>query len=240
MNIAIIFAGGVGIRMGAGVPKQFIEINGKQVLIHTLELFEDHPEIDKIYISMLEDYIPYTKKLIKRYDITKVEGIVPGGESGLDSIYNALVKAKLENSDDSIVLIHDGVRPNITPETISRNIQSVKEHGSAITSTSCYETILVSKNGTDVDSVPLRNEMFCAQAPQSFKLGDIVSAHEKIRSTPEKYEGIVDSCNLMMKVGMPTHLVEGNRGNIKVTTPEDVYQFRALLQYRENKQTFGF
>lgn len=240
MNIAIIFAGGVGIRMGAGMPKQFIEISGKPVLIHTLELFEEHPEIDKIYMALLEDYIPQTEKLLKKFNITKVAGIVPGGETGLDSIYNALKKAQSENPDDSIVLIHDGVRPNITPQTITNNIEGVKEFGSAITTTACFETILMSKDGVNVEAVPSRKDMFAAQAPQSFRLGDIIEANDKIRNTPERYTDIVDSCNLMMRLGISTHIVEGNRGNIKVTTPEDVYTFRALLQHRENKHTFGF
>ena len=110
-NIAIIFAGGSGVRMGAGVPKQFLEINGKPVIIHTLQLFQYHDEIDKIYISMLKDFIPYMESLIDEYRLTKVQKVVPGGDTAQDSIYNALKIAESENDENAIVLLHDGVRP---------------------------------------------------------------------------------------------------------------------------------
>ncbi len=240
MNIAIIFAGGSGQRMGAGVPKQFLEINGKPVLVHTLELFQYHSMIDKIYISILADYVDYTKELIKEYNLTKVAGIVCGGETAQDSIYNGLKKAAEENDPDSIVLLHDGVRPYINSDVITRNIESVKKHRSAITSTLSYETVVISKDGDKVDSAPIRKEAFTAQAPQSFYLKDILDAHECIRKTPTGYENMVDACTIMKTLGREVHLVEGNRGNIKVTTPEDVYIFRGLLQYKENEQAFGF
>ena len=110
-NIAIIFAGGSGARMGSGIPKQFIEVNGKPIIIHTLDIFEEHPDVDEIYVACKEDCIPKLKKLIKRHMITKVMNIVPGGATGQDSIYNALIAAKEDNDNDAVVLIHDGARP---------------------------------------------------------------------------------------------------------------------------------
>lgn len=239
MNIAIIFAGGSGVRMGAGIPKQFLEINGKPIIVHTLDLFETHPQIDAIYMAVLEDYIPYMKKLIKKFDITKVKGIVAGGETGQDSIYNALKKAREENPGDSTVLIHDGVRPWVSFDTITRNIEGVKENGNAITCTPCFETIMMSTDGKTVGTVPYRKDTFAGQAPQSFVLDDILDAHEIVRAKETRYDNLVDSCTLMKSIGRDTFMVEGNRGNIKVTTPEDVYMYRALIQYRENEQAFG-
>lgn len=240
MNIAIIFAGGSGVRMGAGIPKQFLEINGKPILIHTLQLFQEHEEIDKIYLAMSADYIRYTEQLVLDYHIDKLAAVVQGGETAQDSIFNALQKAAEENPGDSVVLIHDGVRPLIAYSVISDNIESVKKYGSAITSTPCYETILVSKDGEQVDELPLRRESYAAQAPQSFYLKDIIEAHEAIRATENGYKDMVDACTIYRALGRQPHIVQGNRGNIKVTTPEDVYIFRALLQYRENEQAFGF
>jgi 2-C-methyl-D-erythritol 4-phosphate cytidylyltransferase len=240
MNIAMIFAGGTGSRMGAGVPKQFLEINGKPVIIHTLELFQYHAMIDKIYISVLADYQDYMQVLADEFHITKVAGIVPGGETSQDSVYHLLKKASSENPADSIVLLHDGVRPYVSADVISDNIASVERYGSAITSTQSYETVVLSKDGQAVEDIPLRSQSFTAQAPQSFYLGDILAAHDQVRVSPGRYDGIVDSCTLMRHVGKPVHLVPGNRGNIKVTTPEDVYIFRGLLQYKENEQAFGF
>ena len=239
MNIAIVFAGGSGVRMGAGIPKQFLEINGKPIIIHTLQLFQYHNEIDKIYLAVLEDYIDYMRVLVEEYHLTKVVCIMPGGSTAQDPIYGELKRAESENPDDSIVLIHDGVRPFVSYDVISRNIQGVKDYGSAITATACYETIIISKDGKGVDAVPFRKETFTAQAPQSFYLKDIIAAHDYVRSLSTGYSNMVDACTIMTSQGKSVHLVEGNRGNIKVTTPEDVYTFRALMQYRENEQAFG-
>ena len=238
-NIAIIFAGGTGTRMGAGLPKQFLQINGKPILIHTLDNFQNSPSIDKIYIACKADYIEQTRREVEKYQITKVAAIVPGGNTSQDSIFNALSKAREENSDDSIVLIHDGVRPFLSEEVIRANIESVNKHGSAITCTSWYETVILSENGEKIEQVPSRDIAYTAQAPQSFYLGEIVDAHIETRKINPEYIDIVDSCSLLRKMGKEIYIVKGNRGNIKVTTPEDFYILRALLQYKENEQILG-
>ncbi len=241
MNIAVIFAGGNGKRMGGGVPKQFLEINGKPILVHTLLLFEQHHLIDKIYLAVIKEYIPYVRALAQEYGIKKLCGVVPGGDSSQDSIYRGLLAAREENPDDAIALIHDGVRPFISYDVITDNIKSVEEFGSAITSTLCYETVLISKDeGKSVAEMPVRKECYSAQAPQSFRLGDIIAAHDQIRAKNPEYEDVVDACTIMKSLGKDVHLIQGNRGNIKVTTPEDVYMFRSLLSYQENEQAFGF
>ncbi|MBO6164412.1 MAG: 2-C-methyl-D-erythritol 4-phosphate cytidylyltransferase [Lachnospiraceae bacterium] len=239
MNIAIIFAGGSGVRMGAGIPKQFLEINGKPVIVHTLQLFQYHREIDKIYVSIIAEYQDYMEELVADYRLSKVAAVLPGGETAQDSIYNALKRAEAENPADSVVLIHDGVRPFISREVITDNIRCVREKGNAITCTPCFETILISKSGTEVEDVPHRKDAYSAQAPQSFLLGEIIAAHDVVRARPQRYENMVDACTIIRSQGITAHMVEGNRGNIKVTTPEDVYMFRALLQYKENEQAFG-
>ncbi|MCL2013535.1 MAG: 2-C-methyl-D-erythritol 4-phosphate cytidylyltransferase [Oscillospiraceae bacterium] len=239
MNIGVIFAGGKGVRMGAGLPKQFLEINGKPIIIHTIQLFEYHAEIDRIYISVLEDYIPYMQELIEEYRIRKVGAIVEGGETTQDSIYNALKAIERDNNENPVVLIHDGVRPFVSYEVITKNIQSVKSKGNAITCIPCSETILLSRNGETVENVPYRKETHVAQAPQSFYLKDIIAAHDVVRSRPDGYENMVDACTIIRSLGIDANMITGNRGNIKVTTPEDVYLFRALLQYKENEQAFG-
>lgn len=239
MNIAIIFAGGSGVRMGAGMPKQFLEINSKPIIIHTLDNFQNSPLIDKIYIACKKEYIGKLERMLDYFRITKVCGVVEGGKSGQDSIYNGLKCALKENPEDSIVLLHDGVRPFVSEEVIEKNIESVKKYGSAVTCTPFFETPVISKSGEQVEETPLRKYMFTAQAPQSFRLGELVKAHDETRKTNPEYKDIADSCNLYRNLGKPVHIVEGNRGNIKVTTPEDFYVLRALLQYRENEQILG-
>lgn len=240
-NIAIIFAGGIGQRLNGenSTPKQFLKINNKPIIVYTLELFQQNPNIDKIYISIVESHIEYMKELVKYYYLTKVAGITTGGETGQDSIYKALKMAQAENADNSIVLIHDGVRPNITQDTINKNIQNTIENGSAITCTPCNETVLISENGICPTKVPYRRETFTAQAPQTFRLGEIVKAHDCERSINPKYIDIIDSCTLFTKQCKNTSMIRGNYGNIKITTIEDLYILRALIHYKEDIEAYG-
>ena len=147
MNIAVIFAGGSGSRMHTkSRPKQFLEYNGKPIIIYTLELFDNHPQIDSIVVSCIESWIPFLEKMLKKFEITKVQRIVPGGETGQDSIYNGLSAAHdLSEGDNDVVLIHDGVRPLITEQTITDNIKKVCEEGSCITCIPATETFILNQ-----------------------------------------------------------------------------------------------
>jgi len=237
MTVAVIFAGGAGVRMGASVPKQFLEIAGKPVLAHTLQLFQSHAEIDGIVLVVQREYFKRTQDLCLEYGISKVLRTVNGGVSAQDSIYNGLRACRdMSLPDDTVVLIHDGVRPYITPEVISANISSVKKHGNGITFTPCYETLIISRDGQSICDIPPRRESYSAQAPQSFRLGDIFNAHEKVRAMPGGYTDLVDQATLLWKLGIPIHLVPGNRGNIKITTPEDIAMLDALLRNKEEHQ----
>jgi len=241
-NIAIIFAGGMGSRMGGNIPKQFLKIYGKEIIIHTLEKFQYNDNIDLIYVGCIKEYIKDLEKLVKRYNITKIPigGIIPGGISGQDTIYKVLKKAAEENFENSICLIHDGVRPLISDRVINDNIESVKKYGSAITSTKVFETPIISTDGTSINQVLERDNIYTAQAPQSFYLKDILKAHEIIRNKEMGYNNpkIVDSCSLMMECGYQVHLIEGNRGNIKVTTVEDYINLLANLSVKDQEQIF--
>ena len=234
MTIAIIFAGGTGTRMGAAIPKQFLEIGGKPVLAHTLELFQNHSEIDGIWIVAAKDCFDRVNDIVKRFAITKCCGLAEGGNSAQESIYNGLKAVAAKEPGDTIVLLHDGVRPYITPEVISANIAGVKANGNAVTFTPCFETLVISEDGKRISDIPLRRMSYSAQAPQSFRLGDILAAHERIRSVPGGYTDMVDQATICWKLGIPINLVPGNRGNIKITTPEDIVILEALLASRHS------
>ena len=234
-KIALIFAGGAGQRMGSETPKQFLKICGREIIIHTLELFEMNNNIDEIYIACIEDWIPYLSNLVKKYDIEKVKSIFPGGKTGQDSIFIGLSKIK-ENNENAIVLIHDGVRPLVNKETIDSVIDSVKINGTGITVSKVLETPIISADGSVVFSMPERKTMYTAQAPQGFFLNDIYYLHILERKNSIPYDGIVDSCGLMFKYGRKCNLVEGNKGNIKVTTPEDFYTLLSSLNMRDYEQ----
>ena len=239
-NVAMIFAGGTGQRMNTRTrPKQFLELHGKPIIIYTLEAFEDHSEIDGIIVVMLESWIPYTKELIRKYNLKKVKDVVPGGASGQESIYNGLCAAARFYGEDDIVLIHDGVRPLIDEETITANIRGVEKLGTAITVTAAIETITMKDETGAVGTIIDRSRCELARAPQSFRLGQILGVHNKMRQDPNAEKSFIDSASLMKHYGYKLYTVQGKPENIKITTPSDYYIFRAMVDARENSQIFG-
>lgn len=232
MNLAIVFAAGVGSRMGSETPKQFLELAGKPVLAHALGLFEDHPLVDGIYLVVAETHTERVLEIVRQYGVSKFRGLVTGGASAQESIYAGLRFVAEREGTDSVVLLHDGVRPYVLPEVITANIESVLARGNAVTYTPCYETIVLSRDGVEIRDIPVRRESYTAQAPQSFRLGDILAAHERIRARPEGYADMVDQATICFSLGIPVHLVPGNRGNVKITTPEDLITLDALLRWR--------
>ncbi|MGB4985196.1 MAG: IspD/TarI family cytidylyltransferase [Erysipelotrichaceae bacterium] len=234
-NIGIIFAGGLGTRMGVkDVPKHFLVVDEKPIVIHTLQHFQDHELIDEIYIACTNNWIDYMQSLVDKWGITKVKGIVEGGKTGQDSIYNALVEAHRHNDDDDIVLIHDGVRPFISHDLITSNIEDTIKYGNSITCTNCNETFITSYNGKDVGSVAIRNQSFNAQAPQAFRLGEVIEAHNEMRKINPDYIDVVDNCTLFHMLNKKCYLTYGVRGNIKITNPVDIYVFKAWLDFKNS------
>lgn len=239
MNIGVIFAGGVGTRMNSRIkPKQFIDVYGKPIIIHTLEIFDNHPDIDAISVACLEDWIPYLEDLLEKFNIKKVKKIVPGGSCGQESIYNGLKAAEeIAAGEKSIVLIHDGVRPLINAKTIDDNLASVKAHGSAITSVTVKETVLVVSDDNAIVDIPSRADTRLARAPQSFYLDEILAAHNKSAAAGKM--DFIDSCSMMQYYGKKLYLIDGPQENIKITTPDDFYTMRALLDAKEEAQIYG-
>lgn len=235
--IAIIFAGGTGIRMNTkSKPKQFLELHGKPILVYTVEVFNNHPGVDGIILVILEPWISYCEELIGRFHLDKVKAVIAGGETALESQKNGLQEAERLFGSDAIVLIHDGVRPLIDERTITKNIECVKAHGTAITVTPAIETITVKTDTGEVGQIIERSKVEMARAPQSFYLKDILIAHKK---RMEEGLDFVDSASMMKHYGHAIYTVHGSPENIKITTPNDFYSFRALLDARENSQIFG-
>lgn len=239
MNIAVIFAGGSGKRMHTkSRPKQFLEYQGKPIIIYTLELFDNHPLIDAIIVACVEEWIPFLEKMLKKFEINKVKIIVPGGETGQESIYHGLVAAKtISESENDIVLIHDGVRPLITEQTITDNIEMVQKEGSCITCIPATETFIVTQPDGGLE-IPTRANSLIARAPQSFYLKDILAAHDQART--EGRNDFIDSCSMMHHYGHRLGRVIGPMENIKITTPTDYFIFKAMVEVHENQQIFGF
>lgn len=219
-------------------PKQFLELNGKPIIIYTLELFDNHPQVDAIVVACIDSWIPFLKKMIRKFEITKVVEIVEGGETGQDSIYNALqATERIAKGEEATVMIHDGVRPLITEQTITENLKTVEEFGSCITCIPATETFVV-KQADGALEIPERANSLIARAPQSFRLADIMTAHR--RAISEGRHDFIDSCTMMSHYGYTLKTIIGPMENIKITTPTDFFIFRAMVEVHENQQIFGF
>lgn len=235
MNYVIIFAGGVGARMGSDRPKQFLKVDGKPILAHTIEKFEKHPDINGIIVVSNKDYIGNCKELMSIYRLTKVFDVIAGGETGQLSIYNGLkhlVKNVSKNSNEDIVLVHDGVRPLINKDLITDSIRCCKVNGNSIAVSKAIETVIrVDQNGKLKETVD-RSECRYAKAPQCFKIADLWSAH--MWAMTIKDFSFIDSATLMSRYGYELHTTECSAENIKITTPNDFYTFEALYHAKKD------
>ncbi len=238
MTIAIIFAGGTGQRMhNKTIPKQFLELNGKPILVYTLEQFQNHEKVDGIVLVMLDKWIPYSIELLNKFSLSKVIAVVSGGHTGQQSIANGIIKAAELYPLDSIVLIHDGVRPLIDSDTISKNIACVQQNGSAITVSPAIETIVESSDEGIVSRIIDRSRCQLAKAPQGFILGQILDAHKK--AIIENRSDFIDSACIMQHYGYRLHTIEGSSENIKITTPIDYQIFKAIIEAKTEFQNRG-
>lgn len=239
MNIGVIFAGGVGSRMHSKeTPKQFLKVHDKPIIIHTLEHFEKCEDIDAVVIACLPDKIEYLNGLLYKYRIEKVKKVVSGGATGQGSIYNALCAAEeIADGNRAIALIHDGVRPLINARLLSDNIHCVKEYGSAITAGIVKETVVIIDENGEIEQVPSRALSRLAKAPQSFYLDEILSAHRT--AIKEGKTDFIDSCSMMQYYGKKLHMIDGPYENMKITTPDDYYTMRAILDAKEDSQIYG-
>ncbi len=227
MNIAMIIAGGSGSRMHQDIPKQFLTVNEKPVIIYTLEVFQKHPAVDEIVVVCIEGWEKVLWAYIKQFALTKVTAIVPGGRCGQASIYNGLQEIGREHKPDDIVLIHDAIRPMVSEEIISDCINKTIEHGSGIACIPCVEVMLISKDRQTSEEVIDRDCLKRTQTPQGFRLGKLQAVHEKA-----KKQGVTDSiasCMLMIEMGESVHFSKGSEKNLKLTTVEDIDIFKALL-----------
>lgn len=234
---AVIFAGGTGSRMhGAQIPKQFLRLGGKPIIAHTLQHFQDHPLVDGIVVACVEPWIPELEQIVINYRFDKVMTIVPGGGTGQDSRLKglaALAGLECPPAPDDVVLVHDGVRPLIDAETISRCIDSVVQRGCTVVTAPATETIIVSRN-QEVESVVDRSSCQLARAPQGFRFGEVLSIYTKAPG-----DGIldsIDSISLMASYGYRIYTVEGPEENIKITTPRDFFAFKSFVDMGEVAQ----
>ena len=227
MNIALILAAGSGTRMGMDTPKQFVLVKDKPLLYYSVNMFETYPEVEAIVLVTNKESVSLVEEIVNEYSFKKIKGIVVGGETRQDSVYNGLLKIKEFASNDDIVLIHDSARPLVNHRIIYDNIKACLEYGAVDTVIQASDTIVKSIDGSGVDELPLRKELYQAQTPQTFKLGLILEAHEYAKE--HHIPDVTDDVKLVLSLGKEIHIVEGSKLNFKVTTPEDLDLLEALL-----------
>ncbi len=233
-NIALIIAGGVGARMGQDIPKQFLNVYDKPVIVYTMEAFQNHPDIDAIEIVCVDDWQGALRAYAKQFGIAKLENVVSGGKNGQDSIRNGLYDiVQRHNSDDDIVLIHDAIRPMVSRDIITDNIRVCRENGNAITVVPCTAAMLKTYDSFSTTEQVPRDYLKITQTPQAFFVKDIVEAHKEALS--KGITNSVASCTMYIELGRKLFMSRGSEKNLKLTTTEDIEIFKALLKAQKDE-----
>lgn len=230
-QIALITASGIGARMGQDIPKQFINVFDKPILIYTLECFEKHPEIDAIVVVCLKGWESILKAYAKQFNITKLVSVINGGETGFESIIKGTKEVKRLFSDDDIIIIHDGIRPNVSSEIISNNLAVCEKYGNAITAIPCQEAMIYSEDSISGKKEIKRDNLVRTQTPQTFIVGELSKMHKEA-----KQKGITNTIamvTLLTDLGLTAYFSPGSEKNIKLTTPDDIEIFKALLNSKK-------
>lgn len=231
MNIAIVIAGGSGHRMGQDIPKQFINVYDKPILIYTLEGFQKHPMVDAIEVVCIEGWDHVVWAYAKQFGITKLKWITKGGNSGQESIRNGVYNLEGKASDDDVIIIHDGIRPLIEPEVLTDVISKAQTLGNAVTSMPYNEQIFVVSKDDDTTTTQFipRETLRRVATPQAYKF-DLLN--QKYHEAFEKEIGIYGSHytnTMMVELGVRLNFAAGSDKNIKLTTKDDLEMFKGYL-----------
>lgn len=236
---ALIFAGGVGRRMGGSArPKQFLELGGRPIIDYTIAHFAEHPQVTNMVVVCLEGWIPYLHEVLDRRHYQTPIDVVPGGKTGQESIFLGLRHLYERRGDDTdIVLVHDGVRPLIDGQTITACIDSVRKRGCTATIAPAIETIFVEGPNDSVSQIIPRSSVGLARAPQAFLLRDLYGAHQM--ALADGLDEFIDSVSMMSHYGHTIYTVNGPAENIKVTTPMDYYAFKGYMDARDQRMLWS-
>lgn len=228
MKVALLTAAGIGSRMHINLPKQFLYIGGKPVILYTMEAFQRHPQIDAIIVVTLNAWKDTVKAYASNNHITKLRWIVSGGSTGQESIKMGLEELRKHCDLKDIVMVHDGNRPFISAEIISDSLATFYEHGSAVAAMPCVEAIFKSDDGIMSDiSIP-REKLFRTQTPHTYELEKLLWAHKKAKELG--IQNTTATCVLMQQLGEKIYFSKGSEKNLKLTTQDDLDIFKALLQ----------
>lgn len=231
-TIAILTAAGTGTRTHQDIPKQFLHVENKPIIIYTLEAFQKHPSIDEICVVILEGWEQIIWAYAKQFNITKLKYVVNGGATGQESIYNGVEAVKKDHSYDDIVMIHDGNRPMVSAEIITDSLVKQKQYGSAVAAIPCTEVVFVSKDGKSSAKSVRREELWRTQTPHTYLLGDVYNAHQEAKA--KGITNMAATCSLMEALGRKSYFSKGSEKNLKITTVDDIEIFKALLAAKKD------
>ena len=227
MNIALLTAAGSGTRTHQDLPKQFIHVNNKPIIIYTLEAFQKHPNIDVIEVVILKGWTEVLWAYAKQFNITKLKHVVEGGSTGQESIYNGLKEIEKYYDEQDVVMIHDGNRPLVSQDIITDSLVTYQEHGCAVAAIPCTEVVFISEGREASNTSIPRENLLRTQTPHTYKLKDILNVHKDAKQIG--ISNTAASCSLFEKVGIKSYFSLGSEKNLKITTVEDIEIFKALL-----------
>ena len=233
MNIALIIAGGSGQRMHQQIPKQFINVNDKPIIVYTLQAFQKHPDIDAICVVCIKGWHDILKAYARQFGITKLKWVINGGENGQSSIRNGIFELEKDFAPDDIILIHDAIRPMVSQDIISDCIITAREKGSAISCVPCTTAVLERNPEDSSHNVISRDLLGMTQTPQGFPLKKLSWAHREALN--RGITNSVASCTLMVELGETVYFSIGSETNVKLTTQADLKIFKALLAIEEDR-----
>lgn len=235
MNYAIILAGGIGERMQQEIPKQFINVNDKPLIIYTLEAFQKHPEIDGILVVCIDGWHDILKAYAKQNHITKLNWVVNGGNTGQESIRNGVYALQDICKSKDIVIIHDGIRPLVDENVLSDVIVKCRLYGNAVTSMPYNEQIFVKKDETKTEKYIPRETLRRVSTPQAYQYEKLLWAYKKAFAEERGIYGTSYTNTMMVDLGETLYFANGSDKNIKITTQDDLELFKALLNIKNSR-----
>lgn len=234
MNVALILAGGTDSKFKMDIPKQFVNVNNRPIIVYTLEVFQKHPEIDEIIVTCLDGWQEMVRVYSKQFNVTKLTDIISGGKDAQESTYKGLKLLRERMDKGDVVVVHDAIRPLVSEEIISKSLEKCRKKGMGVSATPIMDTIMHSDNGKEGYQSINRYEIMKVQTPQAFDYQVIMELHE--RAIAENCLGAWDNSSMITKLGEKVYFSEGSDVNIKINTVEDVAMFKALYKMKNTEE----